>query len=174
MTNYRRFGIGVLLACLVATAFAAGVPADQVPVKPKQSFKVQFRPPTDLKLCKNCARLDVRIFCLPGDGCLHCNDLATYLGVYAFIDPDLYIENLGNLPSNPGTVLLEWYDLVNKHAASVSVAIPAVSPGAWEAVGLPFTHMMFIGAEGIKLTISYSDANGARNRVRTVRKCPDN
>lgn len=174
MTIYRRLGIGIFLAGFVATAFAAWLPADQAQVKPKQSLKVQFRAPIDLKLCTNCARLDVRIFCLPGDGCLHCNDLATYLGVYAFIDPDLYIENLGNLPSNPGTVLLEWYDLVNKHAASVSVAIPAVSPGTWEAVGLPFTHMMFIGADGIKLTISYSDANGARHRVRTVRKCPDN
>jgi hypothetical protein len=172
--TFRRLGISVSLMFLVAAVFAAGPRTGQVPVKPKQALTVQFRPPTDLKICTNCARLDVRIFSLPGDGCLHCDDLATYLGVYAFIDPDLYVQNQGTLPSNPGTVTLEWYDLVSKNNATVSVAIPAVAPGTWEAVGLPCTHMMFIGTEGIKMTINYSDSAGARSRIRRVRKCPDN
>ena len=174
MMNFRRLGIGVSLMFLVAAVITAGPLTDQVPIKPKQTLKVQFRPPTDLTICTKCARLDIRIFSLPGDGCLHCDDLATYLGVYAFIDPDLYVQNQGTLPSNPGTVTLEWYDLVSKNKTTVSVAIPAVAPGAWEAVGLPFTHMMFIGTEGIRMTINYSDAAGSRSRVRTVRKCPDN
>jgi hypothetical protein len=174
MMTFQRLGIGVSLMFLVAAVFAAGPLIDQVPVKPKQALKVQFRPPTDLMVCVNCARLDVRIFSLPGDGCIPCEGLSVNLGLFAFFDPDIYIENHGNLASNPGTVAFEWYDLVLKTTKTMSVAIPAVPPGGWEPVGLPCTYMVFLKTDGIKMTIDYSDANGARHRVRTVRKCPDN
>ncbi len=153
-------------------AGAAGGLGDQSPAKQKVDLKVRF--PPDVIACLNCAKLNVRIFSLPGDGCLHCSDLATYLGVYAFIDPDLYVENNGNLPSNPGTVTLQWYDLVGKGPATVTVPLPGIAVGAWEAVAIPNTHIMFLAAEGVKLTINYSDSAGSRHRVRTVKKCPDN
>jgi len=170
----RRLAIGISLALLVAAPFSAAASAGQAPVKPKQALNIQFRPFPDLKTCLNCAKLDVRIFSLPGDGCLHCDDLATYLGTYAFIDPDLYIKNLGNLPSNPGTVTLQWYDLVNKGPANVTLSIPAVPVGEWTAVSIPNTHIIFKKEEGVRMTIDYSDTNGARHKVRTVTKCPDN
>lgn len=173
MTIYRRLGIGIFLAGFVATTFAAGLPADQAQAKSKQTLKVQFRAPADLMLCTNCARLDVRIFSLPGDGCIHCEGLAD-MGLFSFFDPDLYVENHGTVASNPGTVALEYYDLVLKSAKTMSVAIPGVAPGGWEAVGLPCVYMVFLKTDGIKMTIDYSDANGARHKVRTVRKCPDN
>ena len=173
MTTYRRLHIGIFFAFVAATAFAAGVPADQVQAKPKQTLKVKFRPPTDLMICTNCARLDVRIFSLPGDGCIHCDGMAD-MGLFAFFDPDLYVENHGTIASNPGTVAIEYYDLVLKTTKTMSVAIPGVPPGGWESVGLPCVYMVFLKTDGVKMTINYSDANGARNRVRTVRKCPDN
>ncbi len=174
MITFRKLGIGVSLVLFVAAATFAVPRTDQVPTKPKQALNIQFRPIVDLLVCTNCARLDVRIFSLPGDGCLHCADLATYLDTFAFLDPDLYIKNDGTLPSNPGTVRLEWYDLVNKGPANVTVAIPAVAVGAWEAVAIPNTHIIFKKEEGVRVTIDYSDAAGARHKVRTVRKCPDN
>ncbi len=174
MMSFLRFSIGIVFASFAAAALAAGPLAGQVPPKPKPPLTFEVHAPLDLAFCVNCARLDVRIFSLPGDGCLHCEDLATYLNTYAFIDPDLYVKNLGTLPSLPGTVTLQWYDLVNKGPATVTVAIPAVAPGAWEAAPIPNTHIIFKKEEGVKLTIAYSDANGARHRVRTVRKCPDN
>ncbi len=172
--NMRKLGIGVLFGLLAAAGLFAGPAAGQVPPKPKPPLTFEVHAPLDLAYCLNCAKLDVRIFSLPGDGCLHCEDLATYLDTYAFIDPDLYLKNLGTLPSNPGTVTLEWYDLVNKGPAHVTVSIPAVAAGTWEAAPIPNTHIIFKKEEGVKLTISYSDANGARHRVRIVRKCPDN
>jgi hypothetical protein len=174
MMPFQRLGVVVFMMVFVASVFAAGPPADQVQVKPKQALKVQFRPPVDLAICVNCARLDVRIFSLPGDGCIPCPGLSDNLGLFAFFDPDVYVENHGNLASNPGTVAFEWYDLVVKTTKTMSVTIPAVPPGGWEAVGLPCTYMVFLKTDGIKMTIDYSDANGARHRVRTVRKCPDN
>jgi hypothetical protein len=173
MMNFRKLGIGVSLVFLVTAVVAAGFLAGQVPVKPKQTLKVQFRPPVDLAICVNCARLDVRIFSLPGDGCIHCEGMAD-MGLFAFFDPDIYIENRGTLASNPGTVALEYYDLVLKTTKTMSVAIPAVPPGGWEAVGLPCVYMVFLKTDGIKMTINYSDAAGSRSRVRTVRQCPDN
>jgi hypothetical protein len=173
MMNFRKLGIGVSLVFLVTAVIAAGFLTGQVPVKPKQTLKVQFRPPTDLTICTKCARLDVRIFSLPGDGCVHCEGMAE-MGLFAFFDPDIYIENHGTLASNPGTVALEYYDLVLKTTKTMSVAIPAVPPGGWEAVGLPCVYMVFLKTDGIKMTINYSDAAGSRNRVRTVRQCPDN
>lgn len=174
MMIFRRLGIGISFVFLVAAVSAAGPLTDQLPGSQKQTLNVQFRAPVDLMACVNCAKLDVRIFSLPGDGCLHCDDLATYLDTYAFLDPDLYVKNLGNLPSNPGTVTLEWYDLVNKGPATVTVAIPAVAVGTWEAVPIPNTHIIFKKEEGVKLTINYSDSAGTRHRVRTAKKCPDN
>jgi len=173
MMTFRRFGIGVSLVFLVAAVFAAGPLKGQVPVKPKQALQVQFRPPTDLTICTNCARLDVRIFSLPGDGCIHCEGMAE-MGLFAYFDPDIYIENHGTFASNPGTVAFEYYDLVLKTTKTMSVAIPAVPPGGWEAVGLPCTYIVFLKTDGVKMTIDYSDAGGARHKVRTVRKCPDN
>lgn len=172
--KFGKLAIGVSLVWLVAMGLSAWLPADQSPPKPKQPINFQVRPPVDLSTCLNCARLDIRIFSLPGDGCLHCDDLATYLDTYAFIDPDIYVKNLGTLPSNPGTVTLHWYDLVNKGPADVTVAIPAVPAGEWTAVPIPNTHIIFKKEEGVRLTIDYSDANGSRHRVRTVKKCPDN
>jgi hypothetical protein len=173
MTTFRRLGIGVSLVFFVAAVFAAPAVADQAQAKPKQALQVQFRPPTDLMVCVNCARLDVRIFSLPGDGCIHCEGLAD-MGLFAFFDPDIYVENHGTIASNPGTVALEYYDLVLKTTKTMSVAIPAVPPGGWEPVGLPCVYMVFLKTDGIKMTINYSDANGARHKVRTVRQCPDN
>lgn len=174
MMNFRRSFIGVSFALLAATALSAVPQANQVPTKPKQALKIQFRPPVDLMVCTNCARLDVRLFSLPGDGCIHCEGLSENLGLFSFFDPDIYIENHGTVASNPGTVAFEYYDLVLKAAKTMSVAIPAVPPGGWEAVGLPCTFIVFLKTDGIKMTIDYSDANGARHKVRTVRKCPDN
>ena len=174
MMHWQRIGIGVFLAGCAAAALRTAPQTGQIQVKPKQKLTVQFLPSPDLKICLNCARLDVRLFSLPGDGCLHCDDLAAYLNTYAFIDPDLYVKNVGNMPSQPGTVTLQWYDLVDKGPASVTLAIPAIAVDAWEAVPIPNTHIMFKADEGVRMTIDYSDANGTRHRVRTVRKCPDN
>ena len=160
--------------CLAASigVLGMGAPPDQVPIKPKPTFASSLRPPLDLKDCVNCAKLDVRVFSLPGDGCIHCGGLAD-IGLFAFSDPDLYVENKGTLPSLPGTVKLEYYDLVMKSPRSMTVAIPAVPAGGWEAVGLPCVTIVFLKPDGIKMTIDYKDANGVRHRTRTVRECPD-
>lgn len=173
MTNVLKVLGRCLTALLLTAAMTASAWADQVSTSPKQRPNFPIRTPADLALCLNCAKLDVRIFSLPGSGCVPC-DISQLIPLHMIFDPDLYIENKGTIASLPGTVAIEYYDLVAKSAKNMSVAIPAVQPGSWEAVGLPSAYMVFLGSDGIKMTIDYADANGARHKVRTIRKCPDN
>lgn len=174
MMNFRGSLIRVSLGLVAAAALVAWPPAGQVPPKPKPPLTFEVHAPLEPAFCVNCARLDVRIFSLPGDGCIHCEGLSENLGLFSFFDPDLYVENRGTIASNPGTVALEYYDLALKTTKTMSVAIPGVPPGGWEAVGLPCTFIVFLKTDGIKMTIDYSDSHGTRHRIRTVRKCPDN
>jgi hypothetical protein len=123
--------------------------------------------------CTNCARLSVHICSLPGYGCPSCTDIADYLGVVAFLDPDYYIHNSGNLASNPGTLTVQWYDLVAKSNITRTVAVPAIPLGGDEIVTFVCTGILVLASEGVTLTLDYTDSAGTRHRVRKATKCPD-
>lgn len=174
MRTLWRSGWTTLTVFLVTSWAAASAPMDKVQVKPKPAFAANLKPPADLAYCRDCARLNIRFFNTAGRSCFICEDLSEYLGLFVYFDPDLYIENLGTLASLPGTVKIEYYDLARKSPRSMTVAIPAIPAGGWDAVAVPAPDMVFLEADGIKMTIDYTDAHRAHHRTRTIRKCPDN
>ena len=123
--------------------------------------------------CTNCARLSVHVCSIPGYGCLGCDILPDGLGVNGYFDPDYYIKNHGILPSNPGTLTVRWYDLVQKAVVTRTVGVPAIPAGGEDFVTFPIAGMLFLVSEGVTLTLDYSDAAGTRHHSRRATKCPD-
>jgi hypothetical protein len=165
----------VVAAAVLAAGMAWGRPekykGSQVSAMRAKFSSAQARQPI---FCTNCAKLDVRLCSIPGYGCPSCNDIKDYLGVVAFLDPDLWIVNEGNLASNPGTVSLQWYDLREKTSRNVTIPLPAVPPGGSDAVTFVTAGMLFLAGEGVTMTLDYSDSAGTRHKVRKITKCPDN
>ena len=163
----------ISLAFALAAGSAWGHP-EQMRAQQPSAMRAKF--PDAAKqpaFCTNCSRLSVHICSLPGYGCPSCNDFADWLGVVAFIDPDYYIFNHGNLASNPGTLTVQWYDLVAKSNRTRTIPVPAIPPGADDIVTFVTSGIVFLASEGVTLTLDYSDSAGTRHKVRKVTKCPD-
>jgi len=160
-----------------AVALAAGVvwgSSDQA--KRGQLSAMQNKFPSAARqaaFCTNCARLSVHICSIPGYGCLGCNILTDAFNASGFFDPDFYIKNHGTLPSNPGTLTVQWYDLAQKANVTRTVAVPAIPAGGEDFVTIATAGMLFLVSEGVTLTLDYSDAAGPRHKVRKATKCPD-
>jgi len=170
----NRPGVLFIMGILV---LAVGTTADQQKQKNIQDISAIRAKFADVvrqpAFCINCARLSAHICSLPGYGCPSCSDIADYLGVIAFLDPDYYIHNSGDLASNPGTLTVQWYDLASKSNVTHTVAVPAIPPGGDEVVTFVCSGILVLASEGVTLTLDYSDAAGTRHRVRKVTKCPD-
>jgi hypothetical protein len=123
--------------------------------------------------CTNCARLSAHIISLPGYGCPSCEDFVELLGIVAWLDPDYYIVNHGNLASNPGTLTLQWYDLRGKGNATQTIPVPAIPAGGDTVVTVVNTGIVVLESEGVTLTLDYTDSAGTRHVVRKAKKCPD-
>ena len=169
-SGYLMIVAALILAVGLAWSLPDQLKARQQVTAMKAKFPDSAKQPV---FCTNCARLSVNICSLPGYGCPSCSDLADFLGVVAFLDPDYYIENHGNLASNPGTLTVQWYDLVAKGNATRTVAIPAIPVGGGEVVTFTCTGILVLASEGVTLTLDYSDSAGTRHKVRKVTKCPD-
>jgi hypothetical protein len=127
--------------------------------------------------CANCARLSVNISGYQSNGCPSCDDFEEYFGFTAFLNPDFWIANHGNLASNPGTLTVEWRDPRGNTPIKQVWEVPSIPPGG-ETVVTPWITdtdaMLMKAGEGVTLTLDYSDANGTRHNVHKVAKCPDN
>jgi hypothetical protein len=171
-TSFRYlFAIGAI-ALAVGLAWSH---SDQTTAPQLSAIRSQF--PNAAKqpaFCTNCARLSAHVSGMPGYACLDCDVLQPLFGVSGYFDPGFYIKNHGNLPSNPGTLTVQWYDLVAKANITRTVAVPAIPAGADNYVTIPDAGMLFLISEGVKVTLDYSDAVAARHHTRKATKCPDN
>ncbi len=173
LSRYLRY-----LLVFGAIALSAGLAwghSDQVTTQQLSALRSQFpnaaRQPA---FCTNCARLSAHVSGMPGYACLGCDMLQPLFGVSGFFDPGFYIKNSGSLASNPGTLTVQWYDLVAKAKITRTVAVPAIPAGADNYVTIPDAGMLFLISEGVKITLEYSDAVAARHMTRKITKCPDN
>jgi hypothetical protein len=123
--------------------------------------------------CTNCARLSAHIISLPGYGCATDADFTDIFGAVGWSDPDYYIANHGNLASNPGTLTVQWYDLVAKSNVTRTTEVPSIPPGGGEVVTFTCTGILVLASEGVTLTLDYTDSAGTRHVVRKAKKCPD-
>ncbi len=161
-----------------AIALAAGLAwglSDQPRTQQLSAMRSKF--PNAAKqpaFCTNCARLSAHVCSMPGYGCLGCDILQPLFGVNGYFDPGFYIMNHGSLPSNPGTLTVQWYDLAAKANITQTLPVPAIAAGADNYVTIPNAGMLFLASEGVTLTLDYSDAAGTRHLVRKATKCPDN
>jgi hypothetical protein len=171
----KTFGYLMIVAVLIlAVGPAWGLPDQLKAGQQVTAMKAMF--PNSVQqalICTNCARLSVNICSIPGYGCAHCDDFYEYLGVVAFFDPDYWIHNYGNLPSNPGTLTVQWYDLVGKVNCARTIPIPSVPAGGEDYVTFSIGGIVVLASEGVTLTLDYSDAVATRHKARKVTKCPD-
>ena len=170
-------GFSRRLLAIAVVALAAGVVlgfSDQNKASQITAMRTKFPDAARQALpCTNCARLSVHVCSIPGYGCLGCDILKDAFNATGFFDPDFYIKNHGNLPSNPGTLTVQWYDLAQKANVTRSVAVPAIPAGGEDFVTIAMTGMLFLASDGVTLTLDYSDAIGPRHKARKVTKCPD-
>jgi len=172
---FKSFGyLFLILVLVLAAGFARGL-ADQQKTRPQLSaMKAKFPDSArQFPPCINCSRLSVHICSIPGYGCSSCNDFLDYLGVVSYFDPDFWIHNHGDLPSNPGMLTVQWYDLVAKGTLTRTVPIPPIPAGGDDYVTFPIAGIVILGSEGVTLTLDYSDSAGTRHKVRKATKCPD-
>ena len=164
-----------MFGAIVLSVGLAWSHSDQAKAQQLSAIRSQFpnaaRQPA---FCTNCARLSAYVSGMPGYACLGCDMLQPLFGVSGYFDPGFYIKNHGNLPSNPGTLTVQWYDLVAKADITRTVAVPAIPAGADNYVTIPDAGMLFLISEGVKITLDYSDAVATRHHVRKATKCPDN